>query len=65
MAAIKEYAKNDAREEIREPLVRVDNNLDAGDGSGHGSTKGDQWMVYLSTFVAVCGSYEFGCGVSA
>ncbi|ONH93707.1 hypothetical protein PRUPE_8G248500 [Prunus persica] len=63
MAAIKEYAKNDAQEEIREPLVRVDNNLDVGDGSGHGSTKGDQWMVYLSTFVAVCGSYEFGCGV--
>ncbi|CAI0426466.1 unnamed protein product [Linum tenue] len=21
------------------------------------------WMVYLSTFVAVCGSYVFGCGV--
>ncbi|XP_010546662.1 PREDICTED: sugar transporter ERD6-like 8 [Tarenaya hassleriana] len=21
------------------------------------------WMVYVSTFIAVCGSYEFGCGV--
>ncbi|KAL6271721.1 hypothetical protein ACE6H2_028632 [Prunus campanulata] len=58
--AIKE--QNDAQE-IREPLVWIDNNLAAGDGSGHGSTKGDEWMVYLSTFVAVCGSYEFGCGV--
>ncbi|KAK9945440.1 hypothetical protein M0R45_010957 [Rubus argutus] len=28
------------------------------DGSAH---EGHQWMVYLSTFIAVCGSYEFGC----
>lgn len=48
--------ENSAHQEVRQPLV--DGGLD------HGST-GDQWMVYLSTFVAVCGSYEFGCCVSA
>ncbi|KAM1001588.1 hypothetical protein TB2_007951 [Malus domestica] len=36
---------------IREPLM-------ADEGR-----RGDQWMVYLSTLVAVCGSYEFGCCV--
>ncbi|KAL6214770.1 hypothetical protein ACLB2K_014202 [Fragaria x ananassa] len=46
--------ENSAHHEVRRPLV--DGGLD------HGS-KGDQWMVYLSTFVAVCGSYEFGCCV--
>ncbi|KAK9945439.1 hypothetical protein M0R45_010956 [Rubus argutus] len=46
--------ENSAHVEVRQPLV--DGGLD------HGST-GDQWMVYLSTFVAVCGSYEFGCCV--
>ncbi|PQM35009.1 hypothetical protein Pyn_31771 [Prunus yedoensis var. nudiflora] len=54
--AIKEHAKNDAQEEIREPLVRVDNNLAAGDGSGHGSTKGiNGWFtsVHSSQFVAL------------
>ncbi|CAN6558571.1 unnamed protein product [Malus baccata var. baccata] len=60
--AIEDQSKNAAREEMREPLVRAVKAAD-GDGSGHGSAKGDQWMVYLSTFVAVCGSYEFGCGV--
>ncbi|PRQ26211.1 putative major facilitator, sugar transporter, major facilitator superfamily [Rosa chinensis] len=38
-------------ENSREPLMNRD-------GSAH---EGHQWMVYLSTFVAVCGSYEFGC----
>lgn len=27
--------------------------------------KENNFMVYLSTFVAVCGSYSFGTGVSA
>ncbi|XP_050366013.1 sugar transporter ERD6-like 7 [Argentina anserina] len=27
------------------------------------AAKKNQWMLYLSTFVAVCGSYEFGCCV--
>ncbi|PRQ26208.1 putative major facilitator, sugar transporter, major facilitator superfamily [Rosa chinensis] len=46
--------ENSAHHEVRKPLV--DGGLDHG-------TKEDQWMVYMSTFVAVCGSYEFGCCV--
>lgn len=42
------------QEEVREPLVAVE------DGSAHENSKENLWMVYLSTFVAVCGSYEFG-----
>ncbi|XP_004290698.1 PREDICTED: sugar transporter ERD6-like 7 [Fragaria vesca subsp. vesca] len=38
-------------ETSREPLLNRE-------GSAH---EGHRWMVYLSTFVAVCGSYEFGC----
>ncbi|RYR01219.1 hypothetical protein Ahy_B06g080090 isoform B [Arachis hypogaea] len=34
---------------IREPLI-----------SDHASNKGHPWMVYFTTLVAVCGSYEFG-----
>ncbi|KAM5563833.1 hypothetical protein ABKV19_018460 [Rosa sericea] len=56
--AIREDVENVVQENIREPLMRG-----TGEGSGHGSSKEDQWMVYLSTFVAVCGSYEFGCCV--
>lgn len=59
--AIKEQdEENVVEENIRAPLMRG-----GGEGSGHGSSKEDPWMVYLSTFVAVCGSYEFGCCVSA
>jgi len=43
---------------IREPLVeKPDHQL------VHAS-KGHPWMVYFCTFVAVCGSYEFGACVS-
>ena len=58
--------ENRAEEEFRAPLILTDKE--------HGcygdeektvkSTKEDRWMVYLSTFVAVCGAYEFGCCVS-
>ncbi|XP_062086404.1 sugar transporter ERD6-like 7 [Humulus lupulus] len=42
-------------EETREPLMAVE------DGSAdHESSRDHPWMVYFSTFVAVCGSYEFG-----
>ncbi|PQM33065.1 sugar transporter ERD6-like 7 [Prunus yedoensis var. nudiflora] len=54
---IKEDVENDLQEGITDPLMRVEKNLADG-GSSRG---GNQWMVYLSTFVAVCGSYEFGC----
>lgn len=51
------------QEEIREPLIRVANENGHGSESVHPSN-GHPWMVYLSTFVAVCGSYEFGACVS-
>ncbi|EXC34643.1 Sugar transporter ERD6-like 7 [Morus notabilis] len=47
--------KEEEKEEVREPLFAVE------DGSpAHEYSKDNPWMVYLSTFVAVCGSYEFG-----
>lgn len=56
--ATKEDVESDAQEGVRAPLmVNV-----AGSASGSGG--GNLWMVYLSTFVAICGSYEFGCCVS-
>ncbi|KAL9235839.1 hypothetical protein vseg_010573 [Gypsophila vaccaria] len=50
------------QEEIQKPLISVDEIVvDVEDrGVGDGSKGGHPWMVYLSTFVAVCGSYEFG-----
>ena len=64
--AIKGDVESDLQEGIREPLMRVEKNLADGDGSADGGSSrgGNPWMVYLSTFVAVCGSYEFGCCVS-
>ncbi|EXC16582.1 Sugar transporter ERD6-like 7 [Morus notabilis] len=41
-------------DEVREPLRDVE------DASAHEKSKNNPWMVYLSTLVAVCGSYEFG-----
>uniref|UniRef100_A0A2N9IG36 Major facilitator superfamily (MFS) profile domain-containing protein n=1 Tax=Fagus sylvatica TaxID=28930 RepID=A0A2N9IG36_FAGSY len=60
--AIREDAENPVQEaEIREPLIRDDKTLaDGEDGSSQKSSEGHPWMVYFSTFVAVCGSYEFG-----
>ncbi|CAN0890200.1 Sugar transporter ERD6-like 7 [Linum grandiflorum] len=47
---------------MREPLIR--NNLpSSGPREDHKDDDQSLWMVYLSTFVAVCGSYEFGCCV--
>ncbi|CAN1234098.1 Sugar transporter ERD6-like 7 [Linum perenne] len=44
---------------MREPFIQ---NNDEEDGSSSSSSKNESlWMVYFSTFVAVCGSYEFGC----
>lgn len=56
--ATKEDVESDAQEGVRAPLMA---NV-AGSASGSGG--GNLWMVYLSTFVAICGSYEFGCCVS-
>lgn len=42
---------SDDSKEVREPLVEKD----------MAESKQEQpWMVYLSTFVAVCGSFAFG-----
>lgn len=50
--------KKNVEEGIREPLVgEQDNQL------VHAS-RGHPWLVYFTTFVAVCGSYEFGACVS-
>ena len=46
---------SDGNREVREPLVDKD----------MAESKPEQpWMVYLSTFVAVCGSFAFGSCVS-
>lgn len=53
-------------EEIREPLILPVKGEDGYSGQEE-VKKGrneERWMVYLSTFIAVCGSYEFGCCVS-
>ena len=65
--AIKEDVENSVQEaEIREPLIQDNNNLAHGEGGpSQKSSSGHPWMVYFSTFVAVCGSYAFGACVSA
>ena len=49
--AIKEDVEEGMQKGVREPLVVR-------------ASKGHPWMVYFTTFVAVCGSYEFGACVS-
>ncbi|XP_030552434.1 sugar transporter ERD6-like 7 isoform X2 [Rhodamnia argentea] len=46
------------REGAREPLLVLREKDRAGEDEG--ADQGRPWMVYFSTFVAVCGSYEFG-----
>ncbi|KAL3725503.1 hypothetical protein ACJRO7_030520 [Eucalyptus globulus] len=46
------------REGVRERLL-VPQEKDRA-GKDEGTNKGRPWMVYFTTFVAVCGSYEFG-----
>ncbi|XP_057509732.1 sugar transporter ERD6-like 7 [Actinidia eriantha] len=60
-----EQGENNLQEEIRKPLIPVDKaSADKEDGYAadrtHKSIKRHEWMVYLSTFFAVCGSYAFG-----
>lgn len=47
---------------VRERLLVLQEQDQA--GKDEGTDKGRPWMVYFSTFVAVCGSYEFGTCVS-
>lgn len=56
---------NSVDDKMTEPLLRGEQNLaDENGGSGDKTgSKDSLYMVYLSTFVAVCGSYSFGTGV--
>lgn len=52
---------------VREPLIlqqKSSGNEGKTADEAQTRTKENLWMVYLSTFVAVCGSYEFGACVS-
>ncbi|KAJ9171906.1 hypothetical protein P3X46_015207 [Hevea brasiliensis] len=56
-------ANNGVHKEMREPLIGK-NLADEEDGSREqNSNKQREWMVYFTTLVAVCGSFEFGCCV--
>ncbi|XP_023533480.1 sugar transporter ERD6-like 7 [Cucurbita pepo subsp. pepo] len=52
--AIAEDVEDGGQEAVRQPLVQEETK------SIHSSRERGSWMVYFSTFVAVCGSYEFG-----
>lgn len=61
-----EEGKSSGAEEVRAPLLLGENG-GGGDEKKPPFKKEDRCMVYLSTFVAVCGSYAFGscvCGVA-
>jgi len=58
-----EGGKKGNTEEMQQPLLQPKETVVNIDNSGGGG--GHPWMVYLSTLVAVCGSYEFGTCVSA
>ncbi|XP_021730858.1 sugar transporter ERD6-like 7 [Chenopodium quinoa] len=48
------------QQEIQQPLIKP-KEISSSDGRNQDKNDGGHpWMVYLSTFVAVCGSYEFG-----
>ncbi|KAI8574585.1 hypothetical protein RHMOL_Rhmol01G0365900 [Rhododendron molle] len=55
-----EQGENSFQEEGRVPLIQYHRDSDDEEDQRDKSSKGHQWMVYLSTFVAVCGSYAFG-----
>lgn len=56
-----ERAENSMQEEIIVPLIPQEKTSSTDEnGESQKGSKGHQWMVYLSTFVAVCGSFAFG-----
>ncbi|KAG5567627.1 hypothetical protein RHGRI_002986 [Rhododendron griersonianum] len=55
-----EQGENSFQEEGRVPLIQYHRDSADGEDQRDKSSKGHQWIVYLSTFVAVCGSYAFG-----
>lgn len=59
MAINEDIENRESRERgVREQLLVPQEKDQA--GQDEGTDKGHPWMVYFSTFVAVCGSYEFG-----
>ncbi|WCJ21459.1 Major facilitator superfamily protein [Euphorbia peplus] len=48
--------RDNDQEDRREPLISKNS-----ENGEHGSAQQNNLMVYFSTFVAVCGSFEFGC----
>lgn len=60
-----EHGENSFQEEVRVPLLQHHGDSADEEDQRFNSSKGHQWMVYLSTFVAVCGSYAFGACVSS
>lgn len=59
--ATKAGINNSKKEELRKPLIPQDKDAEI---HIHKDSDRHEWMVYLSTFVAVCGSYAFGSCVS-
>lgn len=55
-----ERVENSVQEDITVPLIHEDKGGYGIEDQKKDNRKGHQWMVYLSTFVAVCGSYAFG-----
>ncbi|KAL0459589.1 UNVERIFIED_CONTAM: Sugar transporter ERD6-like 7 [Sesamum latifolium] len=58
-----ENGESCVQEEIRAPLLSRVETVGNGDEEkpSKKSSNEERWMVYLTTFVAVCGSYAFGC----
>lgn len=57
-----ERGLDSTQEEVQQTKVQANENIfsTGGDWKANGSSKGHPWIVYLSTCVAVCGSYQFG-----
>lgn len=62
MAVDQEDVETAEHEKLTEPLIREkEKEKKSRTEEEEGSSKeGNPWMIYLSTFVAVCGSFEFG-----
>ncbi|GMN46519.1 hypothetical protein TIFTF001_015685 [Ficus carica] len=58
--------RNNSLEDLEQPFIKQENSVDFVDwNTSNSSTEenGSIWMVLLCTFVAVCGSFQFGCCV--
>lgn len=66
MAVDQEDVETAVHGKLTEPLIREkEKEKKSRTEEEEGSSKeGNPWMIYLSTFVAVCGSFEFGTCVS-